>query len=108
MDSNKFTYQVLWSGEDQEFLATVLEFPSLSWLAKTRQDTENGLVELVVEVLEDMALNEESIPQPLGERTFSGKFNVRTSSSLHRKLVLAAASEGISLNALINQKLSAS
>lgn len=40
------------------------------------------------------------IPEPSStdERTYSGKFNVRVSRSLHRDLVRAAASEGVSLN----------
>ncbi|QGU07170.1 HicB family protein [Corynebacterium occultum] len=105
MDANKYTYQVSWSEEDQEYVATVLEFPSLSWLAPNRQEAENGLVDLVAEVLDDMSQVGEIIPIPLGERSYSGKFNVRTSRSLHRRLVMAAEAEGISLNALINQKL---
>lgn len=36
-------------------------------------------------------------------RRYSGKLNVRTSPSLHRELVIRAAAEGISLNALVNQ-----
>lgn len=47
----------------------------------------------------------EEIPAPLGRRSYSGRFNVRTSPSLHRRLVIAAKTEGVSLNTLINQKL---
>lgn len=105
MDANKYTYQVSWSEEDREYVATVLEFPSLSWLAPHRQEAENGLVDLLAEVLDDMERAGEVIPTPLGGRSYSGKFNVRTSRSLHRRLVMIAEAEGISLNALINQKL---
>ncbi|MEJ4098798.1 toxin-antitoxin system HicB family antitoxin [Corynebacterium mastitidis] len=106
MDAEKYTYQVFWSEEDREYVATVLEFPSLSWLAPLRCDAENGLVTLVADVLEDMAESGEAIPVPFGARTYSGKFQVRTSHSLHRELVLEAARDGISLNALVNRKLS--
>ncbi|QPK83164.1 type II toxin-antitoxin system HicB family antitoxin [Corynebacterium qintianiae] len=105
MDINKYTYQVSWSEEDQEYVATVAEFPSLSWLAPDRQEAEAGLLELVAEVVEDMELSGEEIPAPLGGRSYSGRFNVRTSPSLHRRLVIAAKTEGVSLNTLINQKL---
>lgn len=105
MNPEKYTYQVSWSEEDKEYVATVLEFPSLSWLAPDRQEAENGLVELVADVLEDMADNAETIPAPFGERAYSGKFNVRTSRSLHRRLVMEAQAEGVSLNTWINQKL---
>lgn len=105
MDVNKYTYQVAWSEEDQEFVATVAEFPSLSWLDPNRQEAEAGLLELVAEVVEDMQESGEEIPQPLGARSYSGKFNVRTSPALHRQLVISAKQQGVSLNALINQKL---
>ena len=54
MDINKYTYQVAWSEEDQEFVASVAEFPSLSWLDANRQQAELGLIDLVAEVVEDM------------------------------------------------------
>lgn len=84
MDANKYTYQVAWSEEDHEYVATVLEFSSLSWLAPSRQEAENGLVDLVAEALEDMETSGKTIPNPLGGRSYSGKFNVRASRSLHR------------------------
>lgn len=105
MDVNKYTYQVAWSEEDQEYVATVAEFRSLSWLAPNRQEAESGLLDLVSEVVDDMSRSGEEVPTPLGSRTYSGRFNVRTSSSLHRHLVIEAKTEGISLNTLINQKL---
>ena len=105
MDINKYTYQVSWSEEDQEYVATVAEFPSLSWLDADRHQAERGLIDLVTEVVEDMEASGEVVPVPLGSRNSSGKFNVRTSPSLHRRLVIAAKTEGISLNALVNQKL---
>lgn len=105
INPEKYTYQVFWSEEDREYVATVLEFPALSWLAPERQEAENGLVSLVTDVVKNMAESGETIPTPLGERSYSGKFNVRTSRSLHRRLVMEAQTEGVSLNAWINQKL---
>ena len=32
-DATHYTYRVAWSVEDGEHVATVAEFPSLSWLA---------------------------------------------------------------------------
>lgn len=107
MDVHKYTYQTSWSDEDQEFVATVTEFPSLSWLAPDRAQAEAGLLDLVAEVVEDMTQAGETVPEPLGLRRFSGKFNVRTSPSLHRMLAIEAQSEGVSLNTLVNQKLAA-
>ncbi|MGP6173218.1 antitoxin HicB [Corynebacterium sp. A21] len=66
MDADKYTYQVSWSEEDQEYVATVWEFPALSWLAPAPQEAVHRLVELVAGVLADMADSREQIPAPLG------------------------------------------
>lgn len=41
------SYQVKWSEEDREFVATVTEFPSLSWVASSPVGALQGLVRLV-------------------------------------------------------------
>lgn len=103
--AEKYTYQTFWSKEDGEFVSTVAEFPSLSWMDDDAGRSQEGLRNLVAEVLSDLEANGEVVPQPFGERTFSGRFNVRVSSSLHRKLAVDAAREGVSLNAWVMQKL---
>lgn len=103
--ADKYTYQTAWSEEDGEFVATVLEFPSLSWLDSTAATAEAELRSVVEEALEDMQRNNERIPEPFGQRRFSGKFNLRIPQSLHRDLTIEAEREGVSLNTLIVQKL---
>lgn len=41
-----------------------------------------------------------TIPEPLAEEGFSGKFLLRIPKSLHRRLALTARREGVSLNQL--------
>jgi predicted HicB family RNase H-like nuclease len=41
----------------------------------------------------------------LPEKPFKGSFNVRIGSDLHRKAALAAASRGISMNALVEDSI---
>ena len=103
-----YTYRVSWADEDGEFVATCVEFPSLSWLDKSRGAALDGIVALVNGVVEDMTKNQEQIPEPLSERNFSGKFLIRTSPSLHGRLIREAAEQHISLNQLALQKLSSS
>lgn len=103
--AEKYTYQVFWSEPDQEYVATVLEFPSLSWVAENSSEAEQKLRDLVTEVLMDMEASDEAVPEPFGHRSYSGRFNVRIPSSLHRKLATAAAREGVSLNAYVAQTL---
>ncbi|WP_202909686.1 hypothetical protein [Mycobacteroides abscessus] len=51
------TYRVQWSPEDNEYVALVAEFPSLSWLDEDPVRALAGLVELVDGVLEDVGSN---------------------------------------------------
>ena len=106
--SDKYTYLTFWSEEDGEYVSTVVEFPSLSWMDEDAERSRAGLQSVVSEVIADMEQTGESVPQPLGEREYSGRFNVRVSSSLHRRLAMDAAREGVSLNAWVTQKLASS
>ena len=81
------------------------EFPSLSWLAPTPGEALSGIRELVNSVLADMQANGESPPEPLANRTYSGRFVVRAPPETHRALALQAAEEGVSLNRLVSARL---
>jgi predicted HicB family RNase H-like nuclease len=104
-DASHYTYRVSWSAEDGEFVATCVEFPSLSWLAASQVEALEGLVGLVRDVLADMEQQGEEIPVPLSERKFSGTFNVRVGEQLHRDLAMQAAEERMSLNQYVVKKL---
>ncbi len=103
-----YTYRVSWSEEDHEYVATCVEFPSLSWLDESHGAALDGIVALVADVIRDMEQADERIPKPLADRFFSGKFIVRTSPELHARLVREAAEQHVSLNQLALQKLSSS
>ncbi|MEU8334536.1 toxin-antitoxin system HicB family antitoxin [Micromonospora tulbaghiae] len=75
-----YTYRVTWSADDQEFVATRAEFPSLSWLATSQIEALQGLQEMLREVIADMA---------------------------EQELAIHAAEEGMSLNQYVLRKLSA-
>lgn len=100
-----YAYRVVWSAIDGEFLATVAEFPSLSWLDPDQTEALRGIVKLVEDVVADLEANAELVPGPIAERQFSGRFNVRIPESLHRELTLSAAQEGVSLNRFISDRL---
>ena len=100
-----YTYRVSWSPEDGEFVATCLEFPSLSWLSPESVEALRGIQEVVREAVEDMTANGEPVPEPLADRKYSGKFMVRTTPESHRRLVIEAAGAGLSLNRYINSRL---
>ena len=100
-DAKHYTYRVQWSAEDGEYLATVAEFPSLSWLEADMEAALSGLVDLVGDVLQDMEARGEKIPEPLSLRAYSGNVRLRMPPEQHRDLAMLAAEEGVSLNRLI-------
>lgn len=55
MDETPRTYSVQWSAEDGEYVGTVAEFPSLSWLDSDPRAAFDGIRAVVAEVLADMA-----------------------------------------------------
>jgi len=100
-----YTYRVTWSEEDGEHVALCAEFPSLSYLAKTPAKALQNMMKLVKEAVEDMEANGESIPTPLAEKEYSGKFMIRIPPEQHKNLAMKAAEMGISLNRYVSSIL---
>jgi predicted HicB family RNase H-like nuclease len=53
----------------------------------------------------DLQATGESVPDPLSERQYSGRFMVRVPSVVHRALATEAAEQGVSINRLVSAKL---
>ena len=103
---DRYTYRVIWSEDDNQLVGLCAEFPSLSYLASTPQKAIQGILKVVADVVKDMEANDESVPEPICSRRYSGKFMVRVPPEVHRRLALEAAEEEISLNRLVSAKLS--
>ena len=103
---NHYTYRVIWSDEDEQYLGLCAEFPSICWLASSPEDALRGILRVATKVVKDMKVNGEPVPEPISSRRYSGKLMVRIPTEVHRRLALEAAEEDISLNRLISTKLS--
>lgn len=62
---NKYTYKVMWSKEDNEFVGICLEFPNLSWLDSDKDKALNGIKDVVKGVVKDMLANGIKIPKSI-------------------------------------------
>ncbi len=102
---NHYTYRVFWSEEDQEYVGLCAEFPGLSHLDADITAALAGILDLVKFVVADMETSGEPIPEPIAEKHYSGKFQVRIPPGQHRRLATEAAEQGISLNRLVSAKL---
>ncbi len=106
MNINHYAYRVIWSEEDGEHIGLCSEFPSLSWLDNSPEKALAGIQQTVKEVVEEMQSSGEKVPEPISERSYSGKFQIRIPAEVHRHLALEAAEQGVSLNRLISARLS--
>lgn len=106
LSNDRDTYRVTWSEDDGEYVGLCAEFASLSWLAPAPEEALRGIRKLVADVVTDLQVSGESVPEPLALRRYTGKFIVRVPPEVHRRLVLEAAEAGVSLNRVISAKLS--
>lgn len=102
---NHYTYRITWSSEDQEFVGLCAEFPSVSYLSEDRNSALEGITNLIKDIVVDMEANGEEVPEPISEKSYSGKFQVRITPELHRRLAIEAAEEKVSLNRYVSYKL---
>ena len=75
--TDKYTFRVLWSDEDHEFVGLCAEFPSLSWLASSREAALAGIVKTVLQTVRDMVADGEHPPAPLTDRTWASRAGSR-------------------------------
>jgi predicted HicB family RNase H-like nuclease len=105
VDPQHYTYRVIWSEEDGEFVGLYAEFPSLSHLDETQVGALRGINALVNDVVADMQDSGEAPPTPIADRHYSGRFQVRVTPELHRRLAIRAAEANVSLNRVVSDQL---
>ena len=88
------------------FHATVLELDGCQSSGDTFQEAYESLMEAMEGWIEAKLGAGFPIPEPLDNERFSGRFVVRLPKSLHRRLVVEAEREGVSLNQYTLYKLS--
>ena len=104
-DAREYTYRVLWSQEDGEYVATCIEFPGLSNLSPSQENALRGMVDVVRDALSILSEESRPEPEPLGSRTYSGHLSLRMPPEEHRRVALEAAEAGVSINQLICSRI---
>ena len=105
--SERYSYRVFWSEEDGEHVAVCAELSGLSWLDKKAERALTGILRAAREAVELLREKGDPVPEPLLERRYSGVFKVRIPPEVHRRLVIEAEEQNVSLNRLVSAKLSA-
>lgn len=60
LKNDRYTYRIVWSEEDQEYVGLCAEFPSLSWVAGSPEEALRGIRKVVEEAVSDMKKNGEA------------------------------------------------
>lgn len=97
----KYSMQLFYSEEDNEYVALIPEFPHLSALVASPDDAVREVRVAAEAFLEDMEDVGQEPPVPHLLESFSGQLRVRMPRSLHRTLAGRARMEGVSLNTMI-------
>ena len=105
VDCQHYTFRVIWSAEDQEFVGLCAEFPSLSYLDQDQIVALKGVTGLVKDLVNTLESEQEQVPIPLSVRSYSGNLEIQITPELHRNLAIAAAEQNVDLNQLISDRL---
>lgn len=87
------------------FYGKILELDGCQSTGDTLEELNANLKEAMEGHIEVMLENKIDIPEPINEDNLSGKFVIRIPKSLHRRLVIEAEKEGVSLNQYAMYKL---
>jgi predicted RNase H-like HicB family nuclease len=101
MMSNKYPFQIEWSEEDREYMATCPAFPGLSSFGETEEEALREAKIALSGFLETYKANNLPLPEPVLKGRFSGKLQLRLPKSLHHAASRAAECEEVSLNTYI-------
>ena len=95
----------LFLDEDGDWLAHLVEMPGISAFADTPGKALAELVAAWETAKGSYRTHNKPVPVAPARKTYSGQFNVRIDKRLHRRLAMEAGRAGISMNALVAQKL---
>ncbi len=100
-----YELDIVYSEEDEGYIATTLEIPSISGIGKTPEEALQELktaFELASEIYQE---DNREMPEPLMKKKYSGQFTIRLPKDLHYELAKASMIEQVSINQITNYLL---
>ena len=102
----KYSINLIWSDEDDSYIALAPAFPGLSAFGDTQEEAISEALTVIEGFIQVLTENGESIPAPDILEEFSGQTRLRLPKSLHSSLTIEAQRQGVSLNTYIIHLLS--
>lgn len=96
-----YQFNLIWSEEDDSYIATCPEFYGLSAFGDTPEEAlgeAKVALELFIESYEEDGI---PLPEPVKVKEYSGQIRLRLPKSLHEQAAKRAIRDGISLNQYI-------
>ena len=103
--TDRYTYRVIWSEEDEMYIGLCAEFGLLSHLDDTPEKAFAGIRQVVADVVDILQEDGDPVPEPISTRHYSGTLTVRVPPETHRALAMDAAEAGVSMNRLVSARL---
>ncbi len=103
-DFDGFSIQIV-NDDEGDYIAHFIELPNVSAYGDTPQHAIDELKIAWEAMKKSYRKHNEAIPIAPTRKEYSGQFNVRIDKRVHRALAIEAARAGLSLNALIAQRL---
>lgn len=101
----KYAIVVVYSDEDEGYVATVPELPGCSAFGDTEEEAIREVKIAASLWLSAAKKAGRKVPESIVGKKFKGRFPLRIPEDLRRKLELEAKRKGVSLNQLILQKI---
>ncbi len=98
-----WTFHFEWSDADNCYIASVAELPGCKTDGETIEEALDMIRNALQEYIETFLELGKEIPEPAKLKDYKGKFLLRISPEKHYKLVKKAASQGKSLNKLLDE-----
>ena len=99
------TVQEIHDESGDYYYARVLELDGCQSHGATVEEAYSNIREAMEGWIEVKLEFGDSIPEPISDNNYSGKFNIRIPKSLHKRLAMEAESEGVSMNQYALYKL---
>jgi len=94
----QYVRMIIPNAEEGGYLAEVLELPGCVTDGDTPEEAYRNLEDAMAGWISASLDTNRPIPDPVGDREYSGHFPLRMSTELHRAAALRAMQEGVSLN----------
>ena len=104
-DFDGFSLNLIYDDNDKDWIVHFAELPNVSAFGNTPEQAIEELKIAWEGIKKSYIQKGEPVPIAPSKKSYSGQFNVRIDKRIHKALAIEACQTGISLNALVAQKL---